>query len=80
MDRIVPIETAKAPWLMRLVFGRVRKMFGQDLLPARVRARVPRVFWASFWLDALLYKTRHIAPRQQSLVQLRTATRVGCPF
>ena len=53
MARIDGIDPKRAPFLMRQVFKRVRKMVGRDLTPQKIQARVPRLFWFSIlgmWL------------------------------
>ena len=75
------IEGASRPtFAIRTVMNKTRKMFGQDLVPMRIAARVPRVFWANFWAMLLLGRKPGIAPRLSSLLLIRTASRVGCPF
>ena len=80
MARIAGIDPKKAPFLIRRALAFVRKMFGKDLTPAKIQARVPRVFWGSVLLEMSIGKTRGISERQRSLVGLRTAALVGCPF
>ena len=75
------IEGAKRPsFAMRTVMKKVRKMFGQDLVPMRLKARVPRVFWSDFWGMLLLGRKPGIEPRHHSMLLIRAASRVGCPF
>ncbi len=45
ISRIAGVDPEHASFLMRLVFGKVRKLFGKDLTPQKIQARVPRVFW-----------------------------------
>ena len=80
MARIEGIDPKKTSFLMRQVFKRVRKLLGKDLTPQKIQARVPRVFWANVILEILLGQKAKISPRLRSIVQLRTAARVGCPF
>ena len=80
MTRIEGIEPKKTSWLMRLVFRKVRKMLGRDLTPQKIVARVPRVFWVSALGNWLLGEKTAVPHRQQMLLTLRTAVRVGCPF
>ncbi len=80
MSRIAGVDPGHASFLMRLVFKKVRKLFGKDLTPQRIQARVPRVFWASTILEVLLGQKAKVPLRLRSIVQLRTAARVGCPF
>jgi hypothetical protein len=65
---------------MRQVFKKVRNMVGRDLTPQKVAARVPRVFWVGALSEWLLGQTAQVPQRLRSLVTLRTAVRVGCPF
>ena len=80
MARIAGLEPNHASFLMRQVFGRVRKLFGKDLTPQKIQARVPRVFWISIITEVLLGQKAKVSLRHRSIVQLRTAARVGCPF
>jgi hypothetical protein len=80
MARIEGVDPKKTSFLMRLVFGRVRKILGEDLTPQRIQARVPRVFWANIILEILLGQKANVSRRWRSIVTLRTAAQVGCPF
>lgn len=80
MARVNGIDPKKTSFLMRLVFRQVHKIFRKDLTPQRIVARVPRVFWVNALSEWLLGKKAHVPLRQRSIVQLRTAARVGCPF
>jgi len=80
MARVEGIEPRQAPFLMRQVFKKVRKILGRDLTPQTITARVPRVFWADALGEWLLGQKAAVPHRQQMLLTLRTAVRVGCPF
>ena len=80
MARIEGIDPNKAPFFMRQVFKKVRKMLGRDLTPQKIKARVPRVFWTDVLGEWLLGQRAAVPHRQQMLLTLRTAVRVGCPF
>jgi hypothetical protein len=80
MARIEGIAPKQTSFLMRQVFRKVRKMLGRDLTPQKIAARVPRVFWVNALAEWLLGQKAKIPQRQGSLVMLRTAVRVGCPF
>lgn len=80
MARIAGVDPKKTSFLMRRVFRRVHKMLGKDLTPQTIQARVPRVFWANIILEILLGQKAKVSRRWRSIVQLRTAARVGCPF
>jgi hypothetical protein len=80
MARIQGMEPQKTSFLTRLVFRQVRKVLGKDLTPQKIHARVPRVFWVNIVTELLLGQWAKVPLRQRSIVQLRTAARVGCPF
>jgi len=80
MARVEGIDPTKAPFFMRQVFKKVRKLLGRDLTPQRIVARVPRVFWFDALGEWLLGQKAAVPHRQQMLLTLRTAVRVGCPF
>ena len=80
MTRIEGADPRKTSFLMRQVFKKVRKMLGRDLTPMKISARVPRVFWVNSLTEMLLGQKAKIPKRLRSLVMLRTAVRVGCPF
>lgn len=80
MARIEGIDPNRTSFLMRQVFRKVRKILGRDLTPQKISARVPRVFWVYAIAEWLLGEKTRVPPRLRSLVMLRTAARVGCPF
>ena len=80
MARIEGMDPRNAPFFMRQVFKKVRRMLGRDLTPQKITARVPRVFWTDAIGEWLLGQKAAIPHRQQMLLTLRTASRVGCPF
>jgi hypothetical protein len=80
MARIEGIDPQHAPFFIRQVFKKVRKIVGRDLTPQKIAARVPRVFWVSALAEWLLGQKAAVPQRQRMLLTLRTATRVGCPF
>jgi len=80
MARVEGIDPKQTSFAMRHVFRRVRKMLGRDLTPQKIQARVPRVFWITVFTEWLLGQKAKVPQRQRSLVLLRTAVRVGCPF
>ena len=80
MARIAGVDPQKTPFLMRQVFNKVRKTLGRDLTPQKITARVPRVFWVNVLMEWLLGQKARVPRRLRSLIMLRTAVRVGCPF
>ena len=80
MARVEGIHPRQAPFPMRQVFKKVRKMLGRDLTPQKIQARVPRLFWFNILGEWLLGQKARVPARLRALVLLRTAVRVGCPF
>ncbi len=80
MARVEGVDPKETSFLMRQVFGKVRKMVGRDITPQKIIARVPRVFWAFTLPEWLLGQRAKVPLRLRSLIMLRTAVRVGCPF
>jgi hypothetical protein len=80
MARIAGLLPAQTSLLMRYVFAKVRKAVGRDLTPQKISARVPRVFWVNILMEWLLGQNAKVSQRWRSIVLLRTAVRVGCPF
>jgi hypothetical protein len=75
------VEGAKRlSFAIRTVIKQTRKMFGKDLVPMQIKARVPRVFWSDFWGMLILGRKPGIPKRIHSLVLIRAGARVGCPF
>jgi hypothetical protein len=80
MARIEGADPKQTSFAMRQVFKKVRTILGRDLTPQKIAARVPRVFWAFALTEWLLGQKAQIPQRLRSLLMLRTAVRVGCPF
>ncbi len=80
MARVEGVNPNQTSFLIRQIFKKVRKMLGRDLTPQKIVARVPRVFWTFTLPEWLLGQKSGVEPRLRSLIMLRTAVRVGCPF
>jgi hypothetical protein len=80
MARVEGVNPERTSFPMRYVFRQVRKMLGRDLTPQKITARVPRVFWIVVLTEWLFGQKAKVPVRLRSLVLLRTAVRVGCPF
>jgi hypothetical protein len=75
------VEGAKhSSFAIRTVISKTRKMFGKELVPMQIKARVPRVFWSDFWGMFILGRKPGIDHRLSSLLLIRAGARVGCPF
>ena len=79
MARVTGLEKNQAPWHLRWLYRTLRKMFGKDLTPVKIQARVPGIVWAGVLVEAAMRK-RYVSLRLTQLATIRTAARVGCPF
>ena len=80
MTRVEGIDPKQTSFPVRRVFETLRKTLGRDLTPLKIEARVPRVFWVAVLTEWLLGNRAKVPGRLRSLLLLRTAARVGCPF
>jgi hypothetical protein len=80
MPRIKPLERREARWSIRWIYGAAKRKFGKELTPMKVQARIPGILWASSMMSFFLDRRRYASHRLKSLVSIRTAARVGCPF
>lgn len=80
MPRIRGLERHEAPISVRWAYNYVKKRFGRELTPIKVQARVPAVFWGAGLMEICLRRSGRVEERLHTLVQLRAAARVGCPF
>jgi len=80
MSRIPPLDPRQAPWTTRPILSIARRMFRKNLTPLGVQARRPGLLWAASLLGLAIEKSGLISPRLHSLVNLRTAQTIGCPF
>lgn len=80
MARIEGIAPKRASWLVRVVYGMARRMFGQVPEPLAVNAHNPAIFRATIGYEYFLSKAKRAEERLKSLAALKAATMVGCPF
>lgn len=80
MARMTGVERSQAPWHLRWFYRVTRKMFGRELTPVKIQARVPRVVWAAILFEACLSGRRRVSLRHLQLAKIRAAARIGCPF
>ena len=52
MARISGVEKKDAPWHLRWFYGVMRKMFGKDLTPVKLRMRLLGIVWGNIAMEA----------------------------
>lgn len=80
MARIEGVAPRRASWLVRIVYGMARRMFGRVPEPLMVNAHNAPIFRATVGYEYFLSKARRAEERLKSLAALKAAAMVGCPF
>ena len=79
-QRIRGLEEREASLLVRPIFWISRRMFGKVLTPLKVQAHRPGIAWMGNLLGVAIEKSGRVEARLHTLVQLRAAQIVECPF
>ncbi|MBI1941766.1 MAG: hypothetical protein HYS33_09705 [Acidobacteria bacterium] len=80
MGRVEGVPEHKAPLLVRLAYWYARRRLRQVPEPMTVLAHQPRIFRGYVWFELGLDRSRLVKASLKSLVQLKVATLIGCPF
>ena len=80
MERIRPLQQHEAHEDIRAAYDRDMRVFGQVLNPTGVLAYRPPVLTAARALGASVGKDGVLEPALRTLVCVRVASLVGCPF
>ncbi len=80
MQRIRPLQQHEAHEDIRSAYDRDMKYFGQILNPTGVLAYRPQVLTAARALGASVSQGGVLEPALRTLVCVRVASLVGCPF
>ncbi|MEA2626286.1 MAG: hypothetical protein QOD06_2331 [Candidatus Binatota bacterium] len=78
--RISGLDAEQAPWSVRPLYSATRRMFGKMLEPLAVMARRPGIVWGYSLLTLALERAKGVNPRLKTLVSIRAAQMIGCPF
>lgn len=75
------IEGAKSGnWLVKLAYHMTKKKTGKVLMPVQIMAHHPTLLGAFGYMERAFRKANAVDQRLKDLVQLRTASTIGCPF
>ena len=78
--RIRGLERNEVSWTMRPLYWLLKRMFGRVLTPVKVEAHRPGITLAMTAMSAA-FEYSHAAPGPiKSLVSIRAAQMIGCPF
>jgi hypothetical protein len=78
--RIRGLERSEASWLIRWTYGAMKRRFGKVLTPYTVWAHRPGVTLTMLLFMQTADASKLVEPAIKSLVSLRAAQQVGCPF
>jgi alkylhydroperoxidase family enzyme len=80
MSRITPVPPQLAPPDVRAVYESATRKFGRLPLPVAVTAHHPEVFAAYTGFERAFRRASKMDARLMTLVVVKVASRVGCPF
>ncbi len=80
MARILGVEEDEANMLTRFAYGMVRRKVGKVIMPMKVHAHHPKLFGGMAAMEMAQDKAHDVDTVVKSLVQIRVATLIGCPF
>ncbi|MHB8382887.1 MAG: hypothetical protein ACYDC3_11195 [Candidatus Binataceae bacterium] len=78
--RIRGLESSEAKWSMRALYFLLRRQFGKVLTPIKVWAYRPAITVALTTLMMAVEYSKALDPIVKSLVSIRAAQMIGCPF
>lgn len=64
----------------RLVYFLTRRRLGRVIMPIRVTAHHPKIFWGYIQMERSQMGSKLVDHKLKGLAELRVATLVGCPF
>ncbi|MGA2136060.1 MAG: hypothetical protein ABSH50_27540 [Bryobacteraceae bacterium] len=80
MARIEGIADQQASLFTRAVYGATRRKLGRVPESVRITAYQPRLLAALGGMELAQEGMRSVDPSLEALVDLKTATLIGCPF
>ena len=80
MARISGVEQHDANMLTRVAYRMVRKKVGKVVMPIKVHAHHFTLFGGMAAMEMAQDKAHDLDTVVKSLVQIRAATLIGCPF
>ncbi|MFZ1890517.1 MAG: hypothetical protein WAU33_21020 [Candidatus Binataceae bacterium] len=78
--RVRGLESREAKWSMRALYFLLKRQFGNVLTPYKVLAHRPGITMALTTLTAAVEYSKALDPIVKSIVLIRAAQMIGCPF
>jgi hypothetical protein len=80
MTPIAGIEPSKANLFTRLVYWMTKRQIGRVIEPLKVTALQGHLLWGNSQMEVAMMKMHSVDKALKSLVSIKVATLVGCPF
>jgi AhpD family alkylhydroperoxidase len=80
MPRIDGLSASDAPESLQKIYAGIERVYGKMLDPVSITAHSPAVLAAFLAFEREVRKADTLDPALKQLVNLKTATLVGCPF
>lgn len=80
MARIPGVERHKAGLVPRLAYWLTKRKVGRVILPIKIHAHHPRLLRGLGGMEMAQEAARSVDPALKTLVGVRVAMRIGCPF
>jgi hypothetical protein len=79
-QRLSNLEGKEVPFLARPVYWISKRIVGKVVTPIKVKARRPGILWTDNFLGVAIDRSGKLPKRLHTIVQLRAAQIVECPF
>jgi hypothetical protein len=80
MARIPGVEKQQAGWFIRFAYRAIEKKIRRVVLPLKIAAHHPRLFRAVLSMERGQAAAQTVPADLKTLVQVKAAMLVGCPF
>jgi 4-carboxymuconolactone decarboxylase len=80
MPRVEPLAASDAPESVQKLYAGIERVYGKMLEPVSVTAHSPEMLTAYMAFERESRKADALDPKLKQLVDLKTATLIGCPF
>ncbi len=78
--RIKLLERNEASWMVRPLYSYLKRTFGKELTPYKIWAYRPRLLFGFTFAMGAIELSKGLDTQVRSLVSIRTAQVIGCPF
>ncbi|HYA34062.1 MAG TPA: hypothetical protein VEF03_00510, partial [Candidatus Binataceae bacterium] len=75
-----PLERKEASWIVRPLYSYLKRTFGKELTPYKIWAYRPRLLLGATIFTGAIELSKGLDTTIRSLVSIRAAQVIGCPF